>query len=282
MNSFAINLCFVIISARKVLSCSSHEDCDKFFFCSQQNKCEKLHGSVRSTNLGQIVCPPGKYGTKAPMTSHDVSWQLDKCTLCPSGSFTPTSGMSSCLCPAAGYRGTPLERKSQEKCPAGTFNTKELRQTEWRPSGAIAWDGSTVEATPCGTCERCAHGSYSFSGATGCLCPGPGHEALEDGTGVRSCLPGTFKSSGDCAICSFCEEGQYASNYGEKSCRNPLIGHYAANKGSQHKPCEPGTYKEGTGAGAHLARIAHLQKSSKCLHINLNSVDMHNIFTLFY
>ena len=266
MKALIANTILVIISARTVFSCSSlhcecssHKGCDNFLFCSQQKKCEKLDGSVRSSNLGQTVCPPGKYGTRSPSTSHDVSWQLDECTSCPSGSFTPTSGMSSCLCPAPGHRGKPLTRNSQEKCPAGTFNGRELRATNWRPSVAIAWDGSAVEATPCGTCEPCEHGSYSFLGAKSCMCPGAGEEALEDGTAVRPCKPGTFKSSRDCTICTFCEEGKYAVNYGEKYCSNPMPGHYAANKGQDLKPCEPGSYKEGTGAVAHPARFTYSQ-----------------------
>lgn len=118
-------------------------------------------GTFLNTNTGLCqACPVGtfKVGTST----------VTSCTMCPAGSFSPTTGSANCSnCSAGSFSSSPGS-SSCTPCPAGTYST-------------------AVGASSSSTCNNaCAAGTYSLAGSSTCTsCPAGGYSLGP----VSSCTP---------------------------------------------------------------------------------------------
>jgi hypothetical protein len=141
------------------------------------------------------LCPRGTFGTNG----------FDPCTVCPAGSYSPSSLQASCtLCPAGKF-GTSTGSYSVAAACTGTC------------SAGYACPAGSTTATP----AACGAGQYSLAGAGACT----------------GCSPGTFGSSTGLttAACSgLCAAGRFGSVSGlsSSSCEGACSAGYACPAGS--------------------------------------------------
>ena len=98
------------------------------------------------------------------------------------------------------------------------------------------------------SCEQCAPGTSSSSGATACSKCLPGlfsshHESLE----CASCQPGYFGSGSGLTTCQLCDVATHTSTTQQTACLNCLPGMFKGHGMLQCDPCSAGYFGSGPG-----------------------------------
>lgn len=210
-------------------------DAGMYCYCDPETACINSY-DIYSLNSGPVKCvdcPAGyycegytsyvtrpTYNTKIPLASKVPKKKCglgrysntgaSKCSACPAGSYSASTGTSVC-----------------DKCLAG-----------------LSCPASSTTST---ACVLCGKGKYSTPG-TACLsCQAGSHASSVGMSECAVCEPGTFSSAGS-VTCSDCDAGKY-STFHAASCRSCPPGTFSRSQGQpQCDPCPAGTFSSTTGA----------------------------------
>jgi len=206
-----------------------------------------------------VLCAPGSYSF--------VDGAVE-CSLCPKGTYLPSSGGNSATQCVSCAEGSYSSEQGQERCllcPAGTFSTvkgaNDSSVCQPCPAGYTSDAGSfSCFACPPGTyaptaqtpaCIPCPMGSFSNStNSTSCYNCAPGSYAdAELSTVCKLCNSGTYNplpSSISVNNCTLCPKGTYSSTVSATSqlhCKDCEAGTFCDENGmNEPKKCPKGTY----------------------------------------
>ena len=216
-----------------------------------------------------VFCALGTYSTSAyPLATQS------QCTPCPAGQSTLSAGATSaaaCVpCTAGSYcaGGTMMTQ-----CPSGTFTATtgssscsgaQCLPGQYGPVGSTSAAAATCSGIACAAgsygnvgvtasiCTLCSAGTYSTSvGLPSCTpCPAGTYAASTGSSALSQCLAcaaGSYATAGS-AACTLCASGSFASSTGSASCAVCGANTYALAAGST--ACTPCPTSSVSSAGA--------------------------------
>ena len=213
------------------------------------NLTSSLNGEVTMTATWSI-CSAGTYSDGSSPT----------CTACPAGSYTTSTGQTSCKTCEDGYYCTGGTNHSS--CPVGTEGTGEGKTSEADgcskcAAGKYAENVATQTCSTCSagtysaegasSCTSCSAGTYSGAGAASCTSCGAGYYSAAGAGSCTKCNAGTYSGAG-AASCTSCGAGYYSAA-GASVCTKCGAGYYSAAGASSCTKCNAGTYS-GSGAAS--------------------------------
>ena len=227
--------------------------CSPGFFCRSGSNSSAPSNfnstAVQNANYGR--CPKGAFcglGTITPQlcaqgtyNGNTGSKTIADCTPCHSGSYTPSTGATSCITVAAGSFASingiaiAIGATGTTTCPAGTT--------------------SFIGAS---SCTPCASGYYALSGASLCSLVAAGYYSSTLGgvacnggcPSYTACLAGSYSSAG-ASECTPCSAGYYSSSDALSQCSACPVGAFAASAGATACTlCVPGNYNPSTSQSA--------------------------------
>lgn len=208
-------------------------------------------------NGTKYACPTGTFSgttgmstcTECPAGSYSLTGQ-SICSTCDSGSYSNTSRQSSChLCPVNTYLPSRGGTSVSDclTCPPDTL-------------GTTVGQSAIETCTPCA--QSCLPGQYKD-----CFC--------------RTCPTGTFSTSNNETSCKICQSGTFNSITGATSmtyCNLCTAGSYSSSGSSVCLSCSRGTYNSIIGNSACIncnsGTFSSLQSMSVCDNCNAGSFSM--------
>ncbi|MFA6514329.1 MAG: hypothetical protein WCT50_03540 [Patescibacteria group bacterium] len=224
--------------------CGGICSCSNSAYSCTNNQC------VINTNPPPTSCEIGSY----------IAIELGVCATCPvgfscsdgitakkcdPGTYTSTTGNSSCKQCDAGYYCVGMASKIG--CAAGTFRKEisGISQGNCTKCPAGTYNNTTGNTS----CMDCEAGTYNTTeGNTSCKQCDAGYYCTGK-TNKTACSAGYYRSgTGGTNInsCSECEAGTYNTTTANTSCKQCDAGHYCTGK-TNKTACDPGYYRSGTG-----------------------------------
>jgi hypothetical protein len=224
------------------------------------------------------ACPPGTYSKQLAQSTYP-------CLSCAAGTFNPSAGSGADCTPCfAGTYSLSSGASSCLACPAGTASSAVGASTY---SCAVCPVGTYGALAGASTCTACGAGTFAAStGLTACAACAAG--TFLPGLGANSstaCLPcaaGSFAQTAGSTTCAQCPSGSYTPSTGQSACAGTVcaaglygpagrttaaaatctpcpVGTYAGFTGSTTcYPCPPGTSQTVVGAVACVSALATL------------------------
>ena len=148
---------------------------------------------------GWYLPPAGGVATKCPLGTYSTANDVSSCTVCAAGTYytTTTTGASSnsiCLaCPVGKY--SSAGATACTLCPVGTY-----RPSTGGSQCMTCPPGTESTATGASACQSCAAGKFSQTG-TCVACQTGTFAASTGSAACLSCGPGNYGSSTSCIPC---------------------------------------------------------------------------------
>ena len=174
--------------------------------------CVSLPSDPRGCTPGQyhngsacVPCEPGKAATYVSIMKSSYSKLNFTCHTCPAGTYTSSSGSTTCTAVQAGYYSN-AGATSQTKCPRGYYCNDRTGPKSCPPGTYSDSEGSA-------SCKPADPGYYS----PGTIVAGSGSASGVPAINQTKCPPMFFSSSTQSTTCTPCSAGQY-SQEGANAC----------------------------------------------------------------